>query len=744
MLIFRLAAPESGCPGRSSGARSLARHILAVVTILVSSQVGRTFLSVTLSLVFQATCLSAMLSAQQPKESPAGAAESEAGLVYQRRVQLPQGGALPAIVMTEFFTQGALTPGGTNLAVHDNRNSPVPWKVLQAGPGDYCRIAFQTVPKERAYRIYYGGKAKTEKSESWAGSTGLMLETRHWQNCNLNYLDSLRDAWKSAEPYGKAYVPGVFHRYNPFWPDPVPFLSLYQGTFRISRAGHYRFFTSSQDCSFLLIDGRPVAASPGWHGPVYDARVKGEVNLGAGTHEFQYYHAASGGDACMVAAWQPPGAAKPEQIPPSAFGSDVIAQFPTVPVKHPREYAVEIAGEVPLAESKLPMVRVQFRTVSRSSASRPRLHWDFGDGQTSALSDPVHIYLTPGLYKVSMRSSGESEAQAIVNRVPIRCALVFADEKHPGDQLAQYLPLLDKYRTAGLDARSLLQLVRAFDQGGFPARAVKAGQAGILATAQPTNETSALETVRLVGDLLRDKLDDPKAAVAFWEGAVKVLRPETWKAEFEIEAADNSLNQLLQTDLAKKLLDSAAARLGQGGEPPLASRLNRVLGDWHARKGDKAAARMAYARAMTLLDSRKSAVEQDAWRGAFSRSTEEFLRDKAYDRARTELRNWQEQFPIDKLEGYLTLLQARYCVARSKWAQVVALAGDLLAVNPDSAYADRLVYLAARCEEKLGHGDRARASYQSLITDYPGSPLVKEAKRKLGDVTAKPKAGGKP
>ena len=89
--------------------------------------------------------------------------------------------------------------------------------------------------------------------------------------------------------------------------------------------------------------------------------------------------------------------------------------------------------------------------------------------------------------------------------------------------------------------RSLLQLVRAFDQAKLAARAVKAGQAGIQSIEKPTDSESALEVVRLVGGLLRDRVDDPKAAVAFWEKAVKVLRPEPWKAEFEIEAADVSL-----------------------------------------------------------------------------------------------------------------------------------------------------------------------------------------------------------
>ena len=145
----------------------------------------------------------------------------------------------------------------------------------------------------------------------------------------------------------------------------------------------------------------------------------------------------------------------------------------------------------------------------------------------------------------------------------------------------------------------------------------------------------------------------------------------------------------------------------------------------------------------TARDNRKSAVEQDAWRGALSRSTEEFLRNKDFDRAWSELRKWQEEYPIDKLEGYLTLLQARYWAARSRWPQAIAAAGDLVAVNPESPYADRLTYLAAECEERQGRADRARAGYQSLLADYPGSPLVGDARKKIGLLSGK-KAGDKP
>jgi TolA-binding protein len=97
---------------------------------------------------------------------------------------------------------------------------------------------------------------------------------------------------------------------------------------------------------------------------------------------------------------------------------------------------------------------------------------------------------------------------------------------------------------------------------------------------------------------------------------------------------------------------------------------------------------------------------------------------------------------VDKIEGYLTLLQARYWAARAKWPRAIALAGDLVAINPDSPYADRLVYLAATCEEKLGRTDRARAGYQSLLSDYPGSPLAADARKKVALLAGRHASGG--
>ena len=56
------------------------------------------------------------------------------------------------------------------------------------------------------------------------------------------------------------------------------------------------------------------------------------------------------------------------------------------------------------------------------------------------------------------------------------------------------------------------------------------------------------------------------------------------------------------------------------------------------------------------------------------------------------------------------------------------------AVNADSPYVDQLLLLAAECEVKRGKKDRAIATLHSLLSGYPGSPLVPEAKQKLSEL----------
>ena len=170
-------------------------------------------------------------------------------------------------MVTEFYHHGQMNPEGSNVAVAV-RKSIGSFKILQLGPGDFCRLAFQPIHGESQYDVLYGGDPLTERPPSWTCREGLLLETRAFKNCNPHDLDSVRKAFESSTPIGSDYVDGVFQGRNPFSLKREPFLSHYTGNLDVPSSGKYIFWTSSQDASFLLIDDKLIASAPGRHGPM--------------------------------------------------------------------------------------------------------------------------------------------------------------------------------------------------------------------------------------------------------------------------------------------------------------------------------------------------------------------------------------------------------------------------------------------------------------------------------------------
>ena len=221
------------------------------------------------------------------------------------------------------------------------------------------------------------------------------------------------------------------------------------------------------------------------------------------------------------------------------------------------------------------------------------------------------------------------------------------------------------------------------------------------------------------------------AALKIWQGAARRAKAGTIKAKCEAEAADIATNDLLRPAVAKPLLEAAVLHLGAIKNGPIAAAVQRVWGDYYAAVGDGKAAAKAYAQAEQYLGRTRNYTEQTAWRGAHSRSTEEFVKAGQFDRAAAEIHAWQNEFPTEKLDGYLTLLFARYWAGRKQYPQAIAQAEQLQSVNPDSPYVDQLLWLAAECQQQLGRSDRAAATLHSLLKDYPGSPLTPRAQAAL-------------
>lgn len=729
-----------------------------------------------------------------------------------RPVQVPAGSHAVAVV--EFFHHGELASDGRNLAVSTRSERLVPSRVLQVGPGDFCRAAFQLVSGQSDYEILYGGEVPkaTELIPPWTAKEGLLLETRQWRDCDLNSLDSIRAAFAAAKRIGADYVDGVNHSDNPFVREPGPFLSKYEGWLHIDRAAKYGFLTSSQDASFLLIDGKVVVSAPGRHGPMRHAQrgSRQDIELRPGQYKFEYYHAAAGRDAVMVAAWEidPPDIKPlPKAIPPDVFKVQAIARATVGPLtmrtmKLAPDFLIKIDGDVPLPDNDQPLIKVSFKDISpRALSGGAKIEWSFGDGQTSDKPSPEHVYLKPGIYPVKLSfKRGTAKPIEITNRISVeRPRLLIRDRDKAKAELPTldaFLPILESYDPKALDAAGLRQLVAAFEAkadelraqydekiaaekaalaeaaegeaGDKPERpgpaprvprrvppakkppedtllteanawlrrAVDAGKTPFLGESGAAGDEDLVKLAQHVAPLARNQLGDSKLAFAVWKGAADKVNIKDLAAECALDAAEIAINDLLDRQAAEELLKRAEQTLGTRRTGASGAKLRRVWGDLYAAKGEGSAARKAYLEADQLMTSHKRFIEQTAWRGAYSRSAEEFIKTGQLDRAAAELQAWQREFPSEKLDGYLTLLTMQYWAAREMYPQSVAAAEQLRAANPDSAYIDQVLMLAAEHELKQNNTAAAAATLHRIIKDYPGSPLVNEARELLEQVQA--------
>jgi tetratricopeptide (TPR) repeat protein len=701
---------------------------------------------------------------------------------------------LRPIIVVEFYHHGLINAEGSNvLVVCRGTNKVVPTRILQLGPGDFCRLAFETTSGQTVYEIFYGGNPPDSGSiPAWTNRDGLLLETRKYKDCNPHQLESVRKAFESSERIGSDYVENVFHSGNPFSLKREPFLSRYSGYLHISQPGTYGFFTSSQDASFLLIDGQEVVSHPGVHGPHHQARpgLRKEIQLKAGAHKFEYYHVAVGDSAIMVAAWEPspgpPDKAKPSQIPPEAFRVQSVGRAAAGPVqlrdaKLFPDFQFTIRADVPLPDNDQPLIVVEFKDVSPAALTGGGLaRWDFGDGQTAQENNPWHVYLRPGLYTVKL-TTGRRTAKPLemANRIYIDRPLLTRREEKNLPTLDQCLPILDTYDPAKLDAASLRQLVLVYqtkadqvaaalepaapanpEEGTSPSiqwtpeqvakmreavrpwiqKAVKVGQTPFLGESPVSEDADLYSLAQVVGPMARDQLGDSQLALRIWEGAAAKIKTPTQKAHCLVEAADIAITDLLQPDKAKPLLETADKLLADAKTGLPASRLQTVWGDYYAATGQGEKARKAYAKAEELLGTYKAHAERTAWMGAHSRSTEEFLKTGQWERAVAQIRQWQQDFPTEKLAGYLHLLYARYWAARRMYDQVLGLNEQLQTAAPDAPYADQLLLLCAECDWARGQPDRAIATLKDLLNKYPGSPLVPTAKELIQRI----QSGAKP
>jgi tetratricopeptide (TPR) repeat protein len=209
------------------------------------------------------------------------------------------------------------------------------------------------------------------------------------------------------------------------------------------------------------------------------------------------------------------------------------------------------------------------------------------------------------------------------------------------------------------------------------------------------------------------------------------LKGPAMKAEAAGKAADTLLTDLRRWDDAEKELQRILKTYATSGAEGLLRRTHSGLGDILRHRGDGPKARQEYAAAAAARIAQLPPNEAAVRVGTLSRYVEEYTRQKQWEWVFKYLADWAWEFPPDKLQGHWSYLRADALDRKGDRAAALEEATDLLAANPASPYAVRLLMLAAECNVAAGQTDKARLLLQTAVEDYPEDPLQDAARKRL-------------
>jgi len=620
--------------------------------------------------------------------------------------------------LVSFYTGGLAAPGAKDVRVFAASAEPqiLPHRVIDQGPGDQVRIAFATPKGVRRYHVYYGNPKVAEPATQLDVRRGLLYEVRTGEAAGAETVATIERAFARGRPQGAAFVDNIFFGFNPFGPSEG-FISCFTAYLAIDKPGTYRIATTSDDCSFVLIDDNLVVKWGGVHGPVGDARHNGPVDLSRGLHKLVYWHAQGGSGTVAEAAWQPPGADRFVVIPKEAF----------TPVAFARLAEIQVAGQgispdfdaVRVGESWFQdfyPIHLEFRNLT-SPATNPgvKYEWDFGDGQTSSLAGPSHVYLRHGEYRVRLAVTWGPQKAEVVNRVVVERNW-WKQSMNVVEPLAEYARIVARYDYEKQDVESLsnaADLFAATRSAGERQRVLET----LVFRKDGLAEARLLQRAGELAELYRAAGKFGEAVRAYRQAESKALTAAS-KASAAIAAARVLLDDLGQAAEAEREFRRALKDYGQA--PPLVLRAANVgAGDAACVRGEAAAASAAYAAAEKIPLGGLAETNPTLRVSALARYVEEYIRTKDFEDAAEFIRTWYREFPAQRLTGQIPLFEARLNFARERYDKVLRAANELVGVNPQSAFAAELLFLAAEAALKLERTDDARRALAQIVDDYP-------------------------
>ncbi len=584
------------------------------------------------------------------------------------------------------------------------------------GAGRTLLLLAESMPGDGTAAMLYFGGDSARRMKSWNARRSLLLETRRLPaGGNPGKFGGWQEAWRKARVVdGAAFVPMIFHGGNPFG-ESHHFLSRYTGVLKTGDGGELRFYTLSDDVSYVGIAGRPVLEWRKDHPPPLDpGKVPvAKVRVPKGLADVGYCHAAVDPPGAMVLGWEQGG--KLGTIPPEAW-------------VHPGKVVaggIESADGAPVPLGAVEALRylgyggqwyVEVRCALPDPGDGWQVEWLWQDGRVDRGPEAARLWMSlePARVVVRLRKGGRTIEGRRVLVIPRELEAASVNQER---QLARFLGLLEKEDPAQLgdsERRAGFVLARAF----LPSSSAATWAEAWLAVAKPEGGAWVEAVDVAIRDLAKR---DPKAALERLAGLAA-----------EERAAMGREAGLLELDLRVFALKDPqvtglVARLETSGDMPLARMATIRLGDYHLLNGRLEDAVRCFTKVAGDLG-------KDAGRGAVidrshSLAIEELVAGGHLDEARAKLDAWERQRPMAKMDGDQLMWRARVMFLAGDHGRALQDLETSLRVRPGSPEEIDVLFWQGRALYELGRKEEARRVWTSLVNDYPKHERAEEAKQ---------------
>lgn len=577
------------------------------------------------------------------------------------------------------------------------------------------------------------------KPAAWYPRRGVLLRVyRKATEVHPKTLTALRRLIRSSSLEGASFCGGISDGFNRFGPSDH-YISVYEGYLRIDQPGTYQFCTVSDDGSWVRINDRAVVEWPGghgWQGAEHGQR-HGEIKLKKGVARVQYYHEEGEGAQMAFLGWKPPDAERFRGIPRGRW----LAVRTARAVGHQARDRPIIA--VPLARvlntywvrdsDDRQATLVEFRDRSRSSAGRiVQRRWSLGDGLEAEGAKLKHVYFRTDRPEVTL-----TVVDARGNTDSVACSpdIFYVDVKaryFSYGSSKQYREAAAGYDVERMDREDLQLYVEFWGYLEEWSEHVRAVEALIRRFPElPAIPQLAASAAR---GCTQPDAYDPQRAEQFYRIALRGVETALERAEMDLRLAEVVAWGLEDYDRAKELLNAVLA-VAEAKARPAFLRLRRRaligLGDVALLSGQYEEAERFYRQVQNPAKEPVKQAEMLAKTGGYGYTVMDLLARGEFEWAIKTLDRWEDEFPVQKLEGYTFFLRGKVLFVQRPGRLALTYLQLAKRVSPRAVHVPETVWLRANCLLAMERYAEALAEFERIRSDFTQSEFFQQAAEKI-------------